>query len=41
MAYMKRTRTNKYRSAKQFRSNSRRTKAPNMSPPPNRGGFRF
>jgi len=41
MSYLKRKATNKYRSAKQFRGNSRRTKAPNMAPPPQRGGYRL
>lgn len=28
-------------SARQFRSNGRSTKAPNVAPPPMRGGYRF
>lgn len=31
----------KHSSAKRFRSDSRHTKAPNMAPPPMRGGFRL
>lgn len=38
---MKRQPVNRGESAKRFRSNIRSTKAPNMSPPPMRGGFRF
>lgn len=37
----KRTPVNKSTSAKQFRSQSRTTKALNMTPPPMRGGFRI
>ncbi|WNK13027.1 MAG: hypothetical protein [Microvirus sp.] len=36
-----RTRVNKGRSAAKFRSNIGRTKAPNVAPPPMRGGFRL
>lgn len=32
---------NKSRSAGQFRNNMKRTKAPNMAPPPMRGGYRL
>lgn len=32
---------NKSRSAKKFRSQARRTKGANVSPPPMRGGFRL
>lgn len=32
---------NKRKSARRFRKNARRTKAPNMAPPPQRGGYRF
>lgn len=32
---------NKRRSARRFRKQSRRTKSPNMAPPPQRGGYRF
>jgi len=38
---MRRIPVNKGRSAAQFRNNAKRTKAPNMAPPPNRGGYRF
>lgn len=32
---------NKGRSARKFRSQAGRTKAPNVAPPPARGGFRL
>lgn len=38
---MRRMRVNKYRSAKQFRKNSGRTKGANMAGPVMRGGIRF
>lgn len=38
---LKRMPVNKGSSARQFRAQSSRTKAPNMAPPPNRGGYRF
>jgi len=38
---MFRSRVNKARSAKQFRSNNSRTKGINLAPPPMRGGFRL
>lgn len=38
---MKRYAVNKGRSAGKFRRQAGRTKAPNVSPPPARGGFRL
>lgn len=32
---------NKYKSAKTFKAKARTTKAPNVAPPPMRGGIRF
>lgn len=37
----KRYSTNKGASARQFRNNTKRTKAPNVAGPPMRGGYRF
>jgi len=33
--------TNKYKSAKQFKKNTRRTKGANVQTNPQRGGYRF
>lgn len=41
MRVLHRQATNKYRSAKQFRNNAKRTKAVNVAPPPQRGGYRL
>lgn len=41
MKPLSRKSANKYTTAKAFRSNVGRTKAPNMAPPPMRGGFRL
>lgn len=41
MRPVKRFAVNKAASAAKFRSHSRRTKAPNMAPPPMRGGYRL
>ncbi|WNK12962.1 MAG: hypothetical protein [Microvirus sp.] len=38
---MRRYPVNKQKSAGQFRRNAGRTKAANVAPPPNRGGYRF
>ena len=38
---MRRIPVNKQSSAKQFKQNVKRTKAPNMAPPPMRGGYRL
>lgn len=38
---MRRAPVNKSRSAKQFKSNIKRTKAPNAAPLPTRGGYRM
>lgn len=38
---MKRFAVNKARSAGQFRRKAGRTKAPNVAPPPHRGGYRL
>lgn len=38
---MKRSHVNKSRSARQFRSNTSRTKRPNIAPAPQRGGWRL
>lgn len=38
---MKRYSVNKHHSAKSFRRNSNRTKAINLAPPPQRGGYRL
>lgn len=38
---MRRQRVNKAASARQFRTNTRRTKAPNVAPMPMRGGIRL
>lgn len=41
MKPLSRHNVSKSSSAKRFRSDSRRTKAPNLAPPPMRGGFRL
>jgi len=41
MRPLHRKKADKHTSAKRFRSDSRTTKAPNMAPPPMRGGFRL
>lgn len=41
MRATKRMPVNKATSARFFRKNSERTKAPNMAPPPMRGGYRL
>lgn len=38
---MKRYSVNKQRSAQSFKRDIRKTKAANVAPPPNRGGYRF
>ncbi|WNK14630.1 MAG: hypothetical protein [Microvirus sp.] len=38
---MKRYQANKSKSARQFKGNLKRTKAPNLAPPPMRGGYRL
>jgi len=38
---VKRSPVNKHQSARKFRSQSRKTKSPNMAPMPQRGGFRL
>lgn len=41
MRPLARGRVNKRGSARSFRKSTTRTKAPNMAPPPMRGGFRL
>lgn len=41
MRPLNRKKADKHSSAKRFRSDAGRTKAPNMAPPPMRGGFRL
>lgn len=41
MRPVRRGRVRKGKSARQFRNNTRRTKAANMAPPPMRGGIRL
>lgn len=41
MRPLKRGGVSKGSSARQFRNNTKRTKAPNMAGPPMRGGYRF
>lgn len=41
MRPLRRNKVSKYKSAKAFKSNAKRTKMANMSPTPMRGGFRL